>query len=110
MKFILKASDENLELIPFENKQAGKLYEENSAVKKVSNVHFDQSQVYFRNEYIQKIVSLLTTGNQKMIEVTGKAGVGKRSIVYAAAGYLIERNFFLDGVFLLKVDPQMNCF
>jgi hypothetical protein len=43
MKFILKASPEYMNLAPFENKPAGKLTEENSFTRKVTNIHFDQS-------------------------------------------------------------------
>ena len=46
----------------------------------------------------------------KIIKVTGPLGVGKHAVVKAAAGYLVERNFFLDGAFLIKFDPSLSCF
>jgi dephospho-CoA kinase len=45
-----------------------------------------------------------------MIEVTGQPGVGKNSVVKAAAGYIVERNFFQDGVVILNIDSQISCF
>lgn len=109
MKFILKAKDQNMTLTIFKNQPAGKVSEENGQKQKNTNVHFDSSMVYYRNEYIQCIVNLLINSNNKILEVTGVSGVGKNSIVKAAAGYIVDRNFFPDGVFLLHMDPKMSC-
>lgn len=109
MKFILKAKDENMTLTVFKNQPAGKVHEENAQKQKSTNVHFDSSMVYYRNDYIQQIVNFLINSQNKIVEVTGVRGVGKNAIVKAAAGYIVDRNFFPDGVFLLHMDPELSC-
>lgn len=71
LKFILKASPEYLNLAPFENKPAGKVIEENAFTRKVTNIYFNQNQVYYRNEVIQKIISRISSPQCKVLEVFG---------------------------------------
>lgn len=76
----------------------------------MTNIHFNQNQVYYRNEYIQRIINVINNTQFKLLEVYGQPGVGKSTVVAAAAGYLNERHFFLDGIILLQFDPNMEMY
>jgi hypothetical protein len=52
MKFVIKATEENLQICPFQNKPNGKLTEENANIRKMSNRHFNQNEVFYRNSAI----------------------------------------------------------
>lgn len=59
-------------------------------------------KVYCRNDYIQKIVRMLTQSDVKQINVSGLFGVGKLLISGAAIKYVLDRNYYPDGAIQIE--------
>ena len=94
---MIKASPEELKQAPFENLRNGKVRDNLDDINNTLKNSQHLQKVYCRNDYIQKIVSLLTLGDVNQINVSGLSGVGKLLISGAAIKYVLDRNYYPDG-------------
>jgi cold shock CspA family protein/tetratricopeptide (TPR) repeat protein len=67
-----------------------RVYESDGILHNVPIPDYDETTLIGRQEFVEKIVALVTSGRNRVVTVTGEGGIGKTAIAYAVAHQILD--------------------
>ena len=103
LKFKKICSSESVDqMILFPHKEIGNVVNVNPY--SVIEQKFSVKRLSGRNKELYQLYEILTSQEHKFVQLNGKEGVGKTSLVKQVANYLYERGYFRDKICIIIMD------